>query len=73
MKFGEGCKYVEAGGSPPARGAWIEMVFDAITKDKPTLSPPARGAWIEICRDSFLKSKGYCRPPHGGRGLKSIL
>ena len=34
--------------SPPARGAWIEIVAAACLRLSATVSPPARGAWIEI-------------------------
>ena len=33
--------------SPPARGAWVEIIeWDAEKLEKK--SPPARGAWVEI-------------------------
>ena len=38
--------------SPPARGAWIEIiaVYDSENRE---LSPPARGAWIEIMMEGY--------------------
>ena len=35
-------------GSPPARGAWIEISSVASVTSAIAASPPARGAWIEI-------------------------
>ena len=34
-------------GSPPSRGAWIEIVLVKKSSKLPR-SPPSRGAWIEI-------------------------
>ena len=41
--------YGKGGGdmSPPARGAWIEMLLQQTCRYH-RRSPPARGAWIEI-------------------------
>ena len=36
------------GGSPPSRGAWIEISRTASTLSASDRSPPSRGAWIEI-------------------------
>ena len=55
--------------SPPARGAWIEMIAAQAAKLKDQ-SPPARGAWIEIKYANGGIDGGNGRPPHGGRGLK---
>ena len=46
------CNYL----SPPARGAWIEIVIQ-INFALPLKSPPARGAWIEIIH--FDSSREY--------------
>ena len=40
--------WLPAIGSPPARGAWIEMGSARRDQLQPMPSPPARGAWIEI-------------------------
>ena len=37
-------------GSPPSRGAWIEIENNDRVKDYTIKSPPSRGAWIEIRR-----------------------
>ena len=34
--------------SPPARGAWIEILPYLLYALHAPVSPPARGAWIEI-------------------------
>ena len=36
------------GGSPPSRGAWIEMRLILCPLIHSERSPPSRGAWIEI-------------------------
>ena len=55
--------------SPPARGAWIEIIVHNPTGELKE-SPPARGAWIEILFTSHYSQAAVRRPPHGGRGLK---
>ena len=62
-----------AKGSPPARGAWIEIVMRLSRSDPAYSSPPARGAWIEIMKPVTLLICVYRRPPHGGRGLKWVF
>ena len=57
-------------GSPPARGAWIEIWIFLYDK-RAAASPPARGAWIEIPRGRLSSGCSTGRPPRGGRGLKS--
>ena len=42
-----------ASSSPPARGAWIEMLREPYTGVCAALSPPARGAWIEIMMEGY--------------------
>ena len=34
--------------SRPARGAWVEIKYDALICDGAVRSRPARGAWVEI-------------------------
>ena len=40
-------------GSPPARGAWIEIAMGVGKETNKKKSPPARGAWIEILTPQF--------------------
>ena len=47
MKFVTAYTTKRNGGSPPARGAWIEIAR-FLRCPVPVRSPPARGAWIEI-------------------------
>ena len=51
--------------SPPARGAWIEIVFlRAGRADRE--SPPARGAWIEMLLGEGCKYVEAVAPRTGG-------
>ena len=52
-------------GSPPARGAWIEMCLDKSNSLLHT-SPPARGAWIEILKASTTAEFVQVAPRTGG-------
>ena len=56
-------------GSPPSRGAWIEILVGR-PPNNTLLSPPSRGAWIEILPRASAQAFGRGRPPRGGRGLK---
>ena len=52
-------------GSPPTRGAWIEI--SVTSSDKATgLSPPTRGAWIEIIRGDLTVHVDGVAPHTGG-------
>ena len=51
--------------SPPARGAWIEMMYDLDVMQAGQTSPPARGAWIEICLLSHTHSAILSLPARG--------
>ena len=53
-------------GSPPARGAWIEIVADGGKNILPPESPPARGAWIEILPLPSIHSPMSVAPRTGG-------
>ena len=76
---GRGLKYIVVGAdriatvSPPARGAWIEIIAADIVRSHSAVSPPARGAWIEILWLRNCQNSRTGRPPHGGRGLKYAL
>ena len=48
LKYHKGVLAHGRHGSPPARGAWIEIFFLVQRRPRPVPSPPARGAWIEI-------------------------
>ena len=48
MKFSLFEKVAILTASPPARGAWIEMMYDLDVMQAGQTSPPARGAWIEM-------------------------
>ena len=50
--------------SPPARGAWIEIVFVFFNVFK-VWSPPARGAWIEIAYAEVICGSGQSPPARG--------
>ena len=52
-------------GSPPARGAWIEMYYVPVAFIW-HLSPPARGAWIEMFWTAFSFSSARVAPRKGG-------
>ena len=56
--------------SPPARGAWIEILKIDTALNAPW-SLPARGAWIEIDIEAVNIENIKRRSPHGERGLKS--
>ena len=49
-------------GSPPVRGAWIEM---SLAQELSGIlgSPPVRGAWIEISHKNSKKRTIASRPP----------
>ena len=52
-------------GSPPSRGAWIE-IFLMGTGNRPTFrSPPSRGAWIEIAAEGAVKANVESPPSRG--------
>ena len=52
-------------GSPPSRGAWIE-IFEAADSVYILESPPSRGAWIEIDIDHLLTFIFTVAPLAGG-------
>ena len=52
-------------GSPPARGAWIE-INTWCTFSIMVTSPPARGAWIEIVYIAFQGETTSVAPRTGG-------
>ena len=51
--------------SPPARGAWIEILLGWLAHIK-TASPPARGAWIEIAPLNNVNAGANVAPRTGG-------
>ena len=51
--------------SPPARGAWIEII-NCLLLIANIVSPPARGAWIEIQIISTIKKISLVAPRTGG-------
>ena len=51
--------------SPPARGAWIEILMGSLSGAKPKPSPPARGAWIEIWHFSGIFCDEWSPPARG--------
>ena len=51
--------------SPPARGAWIEIIPTQSIASY-VMSPPARGAWIEIQSGSLLSRVMSVAPRTGG-------
>ena len=54
-----------AGVSRPARGGWIEIVFNLPSQNlRP--SRPARGGWIEITIARPVRSGRSSRPARGG-------
>ena len=57
------------GVSPPARGAWIEIVADGGKNILPPESPPARGAWIEMLA-SVAISMILLSPPARGAWIE---
>ena len=70
MKSGQAVITPTTPGSPPSRGAWIEMVNDVL-RAAGLPSPPSRGAWIEI---PFLRApKGEIpSPPSRGAWIEII-
>ena len=69
LKFAHGANRLVHVGSPPSRGAWIE-ISSTFGAGRRRASPPSRGAWIEIAFTLREVKPHDCRPPHGGRGLK---
>ena len=65
MKLGEGAFSSDAWNkSPPARGAWIEIIV-ALPYRLNVLSPPARGAWIEILNVGGVEVYPWSPPARG--------
>ena len=56
--------------SPPARGAWIEMLMDGWEYGSVLESPPARGAWIEICGTPPISYRPTLSPPARGAWIE---
>ena len=54
--------------SPPSRGAWIEILVNALSHHGPQ-SPPSRGAWIEIAV-AGIKSHALPSPPSRGAWIE---
>ena len=56
-------------GSPPARGAWIEIYLCPLRQPEQLGRPPHGGRGLKYPQ---LRKRVYIvrRPPHGGRGLK---
>ena len=52
--------------SPPARGAWIEILSSLKLPPVALVSPPARGAWIEIFSTPSAYSIATVAPRTGG-------
>ena len=52
--------------SPPARGAWIEMLASVAISMILLSSPPARGAWIEIYAAAHFSRPVKVAPRTGG-------
>ena len=50
--------------SPPARGAWIEMIYYCPNCGA-YMSPPARGAWIEILKIDTALNAPWSPPARG--------
>ena len=72
LKFDEPMAELQATGSLPSRGTWIEILcLQQPAADVQSL--PSRGAWIEISSWSRTCSSASCRSPHGERGLKFQL
>ena len=69
MKFEIPVCHALAFASPPAWGAWIE-ILQKRAGPAGFLSPPAWGAWIEMFSGPIVFRSFSGRPPHGGRGLK---
>ena len=53
-------------GSPPSRGAWIEISSPARAIHALTWSPPSRGAWIEIETNKEYSRLNEVAPLAGG-------
>ena len=58
--------------SPPARGAWIEIVWGVSVKQRQSGRPPHGGRGLKYFQTAERLAY-YGRPPHGGRGLKFFL
>ena len=52
-------------GSPPVRGAWVEITTGVETY-LGTRSPPVRGAWVEIGGNTVIAPKYFPSPPVRG-------
>ena len=52
--------------SPPARGAWIEILRPLMQQEVAAQSPPARGAWIEIKYNLPTPQNNQVAPRTGG-------
>ena len=52
-------------GSPPSRGAWIE-IYVGLCRYCRRESPPSRGAWIEIIINLLFNSEINVAPLAGG-------
>ena len=60
-------RHADTHGSPPSRGAWIEIALVYDGDIAAALSPPSRGAWIEIPRvDTTALKKDLVAPLAGG-------
>ena len=57
-------------GSPPARGAWIEMHLPLRVERQAVSRPPHGGRGLKCCKCASIIFCCAGRPPHGGRGLK---
>ena len=65
MKFAVDCNSHLGTGSPPSRGAWIEI--EELPDDGGLVgSPPSRGAWIEISYSASNLSITIVAPLAGG-------
>ena len=69
LKFGEGCKYVEAGGSHPSRGGWIEIPLIYLVRSAyPRPTPHGVGGLKYF--DMLMCMLYHSPTPHGVGGLK---
>ena len=73
MKYGIRLVGALAVKSPPARGAWIEIIRGGRRRWSPLRRPPHGGRGLKCCGNRILACALHCRPPHGGRGLKFMI
>ena len=62
---------IRADGSPPSRGAWIEIYTMDDQMAAISRRPPRGGRGLKYGDGGSTGSTGSSRPPRGGRGLKS--